>query len=57
MFQPPVVIEFGQRQGSSYSGAILLRAADQRLGLTFNLGCALEDERNRRRSNTSCASF
>jgi hypothetical protein len=39
------VAKFDQRQGSSDGGAILLRAADQRLGLTSALGCALEDER------------
>ena len=37
--------KFDQRQGSSDGGAILLRAADQRLGLTSALACALEDER------------
>jgi len=39
------VAKFDQRQGSSDGGAILLRAADQRLGLTSALACALEDER------------
>lgn len=37
--------KFDQRQGSSDGGAILLRAADQRLGLTSALACALEEER------------
>ena len=37
--------KFDQRQGSSDGGAILLRAADQRLGLTSALASALEDER------------
>ena len=45
IFRLPVVAKFDQRQGSSDGGAILLRAADQRLGLTSALGCALEDER------------
>jgi hypothetical protein len=45
IFQLPVVTKFDQRQGSSDGGAILLRAADQRLGLTSALACALEDER------------
>jgi hypothetical protein len=39
------VAKFDQRHGSSDGGAILLRAADQRLGLTSALACALEDER------------
>ena len=41
----PVVAKFDQRQGSSDGGAILLRAADRRLGLTAELAQALEDER------------
>lgn len=41
----PVVAKFDQRQSSSDGGAILLRAADKRLGLTASLGHALEDER------------
>jgi hypothetical protein len=41
----PVVAKFDQRQGSSDGGAILLRAADRRLGLTSALAQALEDER------------
>ena len=45
IFQLPVVAKFDQQHGSSDGGAILLRAADQRLGLTSALACALEDER------------
>ena len=45
IFQRPVVAKFDQRQGSSDGGAILLRAADRRLGLTAVLAQALEDER------------
>jgi len=41
----PVVAKFDQPQGSSDGGAILLRAADQRLHLTSALAQALEDER------------
>ena len=43
--QRPVVAKFDQRQGSCDGGAILLRAADRRLGLTSALAPALEDER------------
>jgi len=39
-----VVVKFG-RQGSSDGGAILLTAADRRLGLTTRLAACLEDER------------
>jgi hypothetical protein len=41
----PVVAQFDQHQGSSDGGAILLRAADRRLGLTSALADCLEDER------------
>src|ERR1700737_4325904 len=41
----PVVAKFDQQQGSSDGGAILLRAADQRLHLTSALAQALEEER------------
>jgi DDE family transposase len=41
----PVVTKFDQPQGSSDGGAILLRAADQRLRLTSALAQALEEER------------
>jgi hypothetical protein len=45
IFDRPVVAKFDQRQGSSDGGAILLKAADQRLGLTVALAACLEDER------------
>ena len=41
----PVVAQFDQHQGSSDGGAILLKAADRRLGLTSALADCLEDER------------
>jgi hypothetical protein len=41
----PVVARFDQRQSSSDGGAILLKAADRRLGLTAALTTCLEDER------------
>ena len=45
IFDRPVVAKFDQRQGSSDGGAILLKAADRRLGLTAALAACLEDER------------
>jgi hypothetical protein len=45
IFPKPVVAQFDQRQGSSDGGAILLKAADRRLGLTSSLAACLEDER------------
>ena len=41
----PVVVQFDQRQGSSDGGAILLKAADRRLGLTRALAACLKDPR------------
>jgi Transposase DDE domain group 1 len=41
----PVVAQFDQPQSSSDGGAILLKAADRRLGLTEALAACLEDER------------
>jgi hypothetical protein len=41
----PVVAKFDQVHGSSDGGAILLKAADQRLGLTEALAACLQDER------------
>ena len=40
-----MVAKFDQRQSSSDGGAILLKAADRRLGLTAALTACLEDER------------
>jgi hypothetical protein len=45
IFSKPVTAQFGQRQGSSDGGAILLKAADQRLGLTASLAACLVDKR------------
>jgi hypothetical protein len=45
IFSKPVVAQFDQRQGSSDGGAILLRAADRRLGLVSVLAACLRDER------------
>jgi len=45
LFDRPVVAQFDQPQGSSDGGAILLKAADQRLGLTAGLAACLQDER------------
>ncbi len=45
LFDRPLVAKFDQRQGSSDGGAILLKAADRRLGLTTALAGCLEDER------------
>ena len=45
IFSRPVVAQFDQRQGSSDGGAILLKAADRRLGLTESLATCLVDKR------------
>lgn len=45
IFSKPVVARFDQRQGSSDGGAILLKAADRRLGLTEALAARLTDPR------------
>ena len=45
IFSRPVVAQFDQRQGSSDGGAILLKAADRRLGLTEALAACLVDKR------------
>jgi Transposase DDE domain group 1 len=45
IFDRPVVAKFDQRQGSSDGGAILLKAAERRLGLTSALSACLIDER------------
>ena len=41
----PVVARFDQAQSSSDGGAVLLKAADQRLGLTAALAACLKEER------------
>jgi len=45
IFERPVIAKFDQRQGSSDGGAILLKAADRRLGLTSALAACLREER------------
>src|SRR5437660_1728651 len=45
IFDRPVVAKFDQRQGSSDGGAVLLKAANQRLGLTSALAACLKEER------------
>jgi hypothetical protein len=45
IFDRPVVAKFDQRQGSSDGGAVLLNAANQRLGLTSALAACLKEER------------
>jgi len=45
LFARPVVAQFDQAQGSSDGGAVLLKAADRRLGLTTALAACLKDER------------
>ena len=45
IFDRPVVAKFDEQQGSSDGGAVLLKAADRRLGLTEGLAACLKDER------------
>lgn len=45
IFSKPVVAQFDQRDGSSDGGAILLKAADRRYGLTERMAACLRDER------------
>jgi hypothetical protein len=45
IFDRPVVAKFDQRQSSSDGGAILLKAAERRLGLTSALVACLRDDR------------
>lgn len=45
LFAKPVVVACDQRQGSSDGGAVLLRAADQRLRVLTGLAACLEDPR------------
>ena len=45
IFRKPVVAQFDQRDGSSDGGALLLKAADRRLGLLEELTACLEDQR------------
>src|SRR5258705_4740613 len=45
IFDRPVVAKFDHQQGSSDGGAILLKAANQRLGITSALAACLQEER------------
>lgn len=45
IFSKPVVAQFDQENGSSDGGAILLKAADRRLGLIEGLAACLADQR------------
>ena len=45
IFSKPVIAQFDQRHGSSDGGAILLKAANRRLGLSEALAACLVDER------------
>ena len=45
IFRKPVVAQFDQRDGSSDGGALLLKAADGRLGLLDELTACLQDQR------------
>lgn len=45
IFDRPIVAQFDQSQGSSDGGAVLLKAADRRLGLTAALAACLKDKR------------
>lgn len=45
LFPKPVVAQFDQREGSSDGGALLLKAADRRYGLTERMAACLRDER------------
>ena len=45
LLRRPVVVKFDQRHGSSGGGAILLKACDERLGLTERLAACISDGR------------
>ena len=45
LFGKSLAVKFDQRQGSSDGGAILLKAADRRLGLSERLAACIEDRR------------
>ncbi len=46
LFSKPVVAQFDQYHGSSDGGAILLKAADNRMGLTQRLTDCIDDQRD-----------
>jgi hypothetical protein len=45
LFEKPVVAQFDQPHGSSDGGAVLLKACDERLGLTERIAACFRDER------------
>ena len=45
IFKRPVIAKFDQSQGSSDGGAVLLKAADRKLGLITALAACLKDDR------------
>ena len=45
IFRKPVVTQFDQREGSSDSGALLLKAADRHYGVVDGLAVCLRDPR------------
>ena len=45
IFKRPVAAKFDQSQGSSDGGAVLLKAADQELGLIAALADCVQDDR------------
>ena len=45
LFDRPLVAQFDQPQGSSDGGAIMLKAAERRLGIIFALADGMKDER------------
>jgi hypothetical protein len=45
LFKKPLVAQFDQPHGSSDGGAVLLKACDERLGLTERLAACFRDER------------
>ena len=48
----PIVARFDQAHASSDGGAVLLKAIDERLGLTQRLAAGLTDRRQAARSST-----
>src|SRR6059036_2408150 len=49
----PIIAKFDQPQASSDGGALLLKAVDDRLGLTWRLASALRDRRRSSRISLS----
>lgn len=46
LFPKPLVVRFDEERGSSDGGALLLKAADERIGLTTTLSSCLRDDRD-----------